>query len=84
MLSRLIESGAGATARRQWLPSGLIAVAAHAVIDRGRRVGDARADAPPVPPFGLPPIERGGRTRHRRIPSCSEPPASKAAWCFRS
>src|SRR5438094_913325 len=35
-------------------------------------------------PFGLPPIERGGRTRHRRIPSCSEPPASKAAWCFRS
>jgi len=35
MLSRLIESGAGATARRQWLPSGLIAVAAHAVIVAG-------------------------------------------------
>ena len=122
MLSRLIESGAGATARRQWLPSGLIAVAAHAVIVAGAalatlepapagadqsaviiawpvetardRRGEARdeipglpepiVDVPPVPPIGLPPIERGGRTRHRRIPSCSEPPASKAAWCFRS
>ena len=100
MLSRLIESGAGATARRQWLPSGLIAVAAHAVIVAGAalatlepapavgagqsaviiawpvettrdRRGEARdeipglpepiVDAPPVPPFGLPPIATGGR-----------------------
>src|SRR5437762_12907440 len=48
MLSRLIESGAGATARRQWLPSGLIAVAAHAVIVAGA----ALATLEPAPAVG--------------------------------
>ena len=48
MLSRLIESGAGATARRPWLPSGLIAVAAHAVIVAGA----ALATLEPAPAVG--------------------------------
>ena len=48
MLSRLIESGAGTTARRHWLPSGLIAVAAHAVIVAGA----ALATLEPAPAVG--------------------------------